>query len=99
VALEFLPLIRDEDKIRCVSCGDCVRACLPGVLKLYKQEARLGDIVARFPIPVIQFPEKCDHEGRCLVACPQKVYPALWPQDVDQVKANAEALIAKAKTI
>jgi ferredoxin len=72
MAKEFLPLIRNVDKIRCVGCGDCVRACLPGVLEIHKQEVEIGEIKTVLRVPVIKHPEKCDHEGRCLVACPQE---------------------------
>ena len=96
---ELLPLMRDEDKIRCVGCGDCVRACLPGVLAIHKQEVTIGDVKAILRVPVVAHPEKCDHEGRCLVACPQKVYPCLWPQDVDEVGSNAKRLVEKSKTL
>lgn len=42
----MLPFIREEDKIRCVGCGDCVRACLPGALELHKQEATINGLKA-----------------------------------------------------
>ena len=96
---EMLPLMRDADKIRCVGCGDCVRACLPGVLEIHKQEVSIGNVKTTLRVPVIAHPEKCDHEGRCLVACPQKVYPCLWPQDVDQVRNDGKQLIEKSKTL
>ena len=99
MAKVMLPLLRDEDKIRCVGCGDCVRACLPGVLELQKQEVVVGDLKVVSRVPVLKNPEKCDHEGRCLVACPQKVYPCLWPQETEEVKKKAELLITKAKTL
>lgn len=95
----MLPLIRSVDKIRCVSCGDCVRACLPGVLELHKQEVTIEGLKTVIRVPVIAHPEKCDHEGRCLAACPQKVYPCLWPQDTEEVKKEAGQLIEKSKTL
>ncbi len=48
---------------------------------------------------VIEDPEKCDSEARCLVACPQNVFPSMWSQDVDTVKAEAKAIIEKSKTL
>jgi len=99
MATEMLPLLRDVDKIRCVGCGDCVTACFLGVLKLCKQEVSVGDAKIILTVPVILKPENCDHEGRCIVACPQKTYPCLWPQDEDAVRKEAEALIEKSKTL
>ena len=96
---ELLPLMRTVDKIRCVGCGDCVRACLPGVLEIHKQEVEIAGIKTILRVPVIKNPEKCDHEGRCLVACPQKVYPCLWPQDVEEVKKEADRLIKKSNVL
>jgi len=95
----MLPLLRDMDKIRCVGCGDCVRACFPGVLELQRQEVSIGEATIVIRVPVLKNPEKCDHEGRCLVACAQKVYPCLWPQEVDEVKKEAEALIEKSSSL
>lgn len=95
----MLPLIREEDKIRCVGCGDCVRACLPGTLELHKQETTINGLKAVIRAPVIAHPEKCDHEGRCLVACPQKVYPCLWPQDMEEIRKKAGQLIEKSKNL
>lgn len=95
----MLPLLRDVDKIRCVGCGDCIRACFPGVLELQKQEVSLGSAIIVLRVPVLKHPEKCDSEGRCLVACSQHVYPCLWPQDVDEVGRSARDLIAKAPSL
>ena len=99
MAKVMLPLLRDEDKFRCVACGDCVRACFPGVLELQKQKVVLVDVKAVLRVPILKNPEKCDHEGRCLVACPQKVYPCLYPQEIEEVKRNAESLIEEAKNL
>lgn len=91
----LLPLLREIDKFRCVSCGDCVRACLPGVLELVPQSVPLGirNVVIR--APVIRFPELCDHEARCLVACSQKVFPMMREQDVGEVSREAERAVAR----
>ena len=99
MATTLLPLLRDVDKIRCVGCGDCVRACFLGVLELCSQEVEIGELKVVLRIPVLKNPELCDHEGRCLVACSQNVYPCLWPQDNDSVKEEAEMLIEKSKTL
>jgi len=99
MATALLPLLRYSDKIRCVGCGDCVRACFLGVLELCAQEVQVGDSTIVLRVPVMQNPELCDHEGRCLVACSQNVYPCLWPQDIDAVKSQAATLLAKSKTL
>jgi ferredoxin len=99
MAAALLPLLRPEDKIRCVGCRDCVRACFLGVLETYNQEVPFGDAKVVLSVPVLENPELCDHEGRCLVACSQNVYPCLWPQDVDEVKEEAQLLIEKSKTL
>jgi len=57
-----LPKINVE---HCIGCGHCVMACTPGALKLVNKVSKL---VA---------PEKCDSEGRCIAACPQKAIPHL----------------------
>lgn len=59
----------------------------------------MGDAKVVLKVPVIANPEKCDHEGRCIVACPQKVYPCLWPQDEGAVRANAAELSKKAEDL
>ncbi len=91
----LLPLLREIDKFRCVGCGNCVRACLPGVLELVPQAVPLGvqEVVIR--APVIRFPELCDHEARCLVACLQKVYPMMREQDVEEVSREAARTVAR----
>lgn len=94
-----LPIIRNEDLIRCTGCGDCVRACFPGVLKLVKQEVTLGDITAVIRGPVIAEPENCHSFGHCLPACSQKVFPLLYPQNIDEVKKQAAAIMAKSETL
>ena len=99
MATVLLPLLRDEDKIRCTGCGDCVDACFLNVFQLCKQEIPVGDAKVIKKIPVLKNPENCDHEGLCLVACPRKVFPCLWPQDSDAVKKGAEALLEKSKTL
>ena len=99
MATALLPLLRDEDKIRCVGCRDCVRACFPGVLETHFQEVTLGGVKVVLDVIVLENPEKCDSEGRCLVACTQHVFPSLWPQDIDQVKAEAEVLIERSHTL
>ncbi len=93
-----LPIIRNEDLIRCTSCGDCIKACFPGVLKMHKREVTLGDIKAVIRVPVIAHPEKCHSFGHCLVACSQKVLPLLYPQNVDEVRNEAAAIIARSET-
>lgn len=49
----------------CIGCGHCVLACHPGALKLVNGKS------------VLVYPEKCDSEGRCVCACPQKAIPHL----------------------
>lgn len=99
MATEMLPLIREEDKIRCVGCGECVRACSSGVLEIHTQEVSVGEVAVVMPVPVIVHPESCFHEGRCLVACLHKVYPCMYPQDPDEVKREAEQLIEKSRIL
>lgn len=94
-----LPIIRNEDLIRCTGCGDCIKACFPGVLKMYKREVTLGDIKAVIRAPVIADPDKCHSFGHCLPACSQKVFPLLYPQNVDEVKNEAAEIIATSKTL
>jgi len=99
MATILLPLLREEDKIRCVGCRDCVRACFPGVLETYLQEVSIEGVKVVLNVITVENPEKCDSEGRCLVACPHSVFPTLWPQDVDEVKAQAKRIIEKSESL
>jgi ferredoxin len=55
---------------RCIGCGHCVLACHPHALKLVDG---VSTLVA---------PEKCDSEGRCVAACPQKAIPHLEDREM-----------------
>jgi MinD superfamily P-loop ATPase len=52
----------------CIGCAHCVMACTPGCLKIVNKKS------------VLVSPEKCDSEGRCICACPQKAIPHLENQ-------------------
>jgi NAD-dependent dihydropyrimidine dehydrogenase PreA subunit len=95
MATEMLPLLREEDKIRCTACGNCIRACGGGVLEIHNQRVTIGELECTMPVILVAHPEKCYHDGRCLVACPQKVYPCLYPQNVEDVKRRAEEILAR----
>ena len=99
MATALLPLLREEDRIRCVGCRDCVHACFPGVLETHLQEVTIEGVTVVLNVITIENPEKCDSEARCLVACPHNVFPCMWPQDVDAVKAEAAAIIEKSTTL
>ncbi len=70
-----------------------------GVLELCKQEVVLGPHNLILDVPIIAHPEKCDHEGRCLVACPQNVFLSLWPQNSDDLRNKAHELKNKSKEL
>jgi ferredoxin len=81
------------------SCRDCVRACFPGVLETHLQEVTIEGVKVVLNVIVVEHPEKCDSEGRCLLACSHTVFPTAWPQDVDEVRAEAEAIIEKSDSL
>jgi len=68
-------------------------------LDAHLQEVTIEGVKVVLNVIVLEHPEKCDSEGRCLVACPHNVFPTLWPQDPDKVRAEAEAIIAKSDSL
>jgi NAD-dependent dihydropyrimidine dehydrogenase PreA subunit len=66
---EVLP-VADWD--RCSGCASCVHVCRRGCLEVPLDFA------------VLQFPEKCNGEARCVLACPRDAIRMLWVRTAEE---------------
>jgi NAD-dependent dihydropyrimidine dehydrogenase PreA subunit len=75
---KWLPVV---DWDRCSGCASCVHVCRRGCLEVPLDFA------------VLQFPEKCNGEGRCVQACPRDAIRMSW------VRTAGEASHGKHRTL
>jgi NAD-dependent dihydropyrimidine dehydrogenase PreA subunit len=66
---KWLPVV---DCDQCSGCASCVHVCRHGCLEVPLDFA------------VLQFPEKCNGEGRCVQACPRDAIRMSWVRTAEE---------------